>query len=42
MSNGELLGGYWGIKIICLSGIERIVFELTSPSLVTVYFAASI
>ena len=36
----ELLGGYWGIKNICLSGIEIIVFELTSPSFLTLYFVA--
>ena len=39
---GELFGNYWGINIICISGIERIVFELTSPSLLNLYFVASV
>ena len=38
----ELLGNYWGIKIICISGIEIIVFEITSPSLLTLYFVVYI
>ena len=38
----ELLRNNWGIKIICISGIERIVFDLTLPYLLTIYFVASI
>ena len=37
-----LLGNYLGIKIICISGIEIILFELTLPSFLTLYFVASI
>ena len=33
---------YWGIKIIIISGIERVVIELTSNSFLTIYFVASI
>ena len=36
------LGYYWGIKIIYPSGIKRIVFDLTSPYLLTLYFVASL
>ena len=37
---GELLVNYWIIKIICQSGIERIVFGLTSPSFLNLYVVA--
>ena len=39
---GGLLGDYCVIKIMFLSGIEIIVFEITSPSLLTLYFVASL
>ena len=38
----EIMGNYCEIRIICLSGIEIIVFEITYPSLLTTYFVASI
>ena len=38
----ELMGGYWGIEIICTSGIERIVFDIILPSFLTLYFVAYI
>ena len=35
---GRLLGNYWVINITCLWGIEGIVFELTLPFFITLYF----
>ena len=35
---GELPGNYWVSKIICLSGMEQIVFELTLISFLNMFF----
>ena len=35
------MGNHWSIDIICLSGIDIIMFDLTLPSLLTLYIFAS-